>query len=491
MRRKRNAKIIATLGPASSTQTAIESLFLAGADVFRLNFSHGGHDDHQARIAAIREVEKKLHRPIAVVADLQGPKLRVGDFQGGRVRIESGAAFRLDMSETLGTALRAPLIHPEVFAALSVGAELLLDDGRIRLRVERHGSDFAETTVLTGGELSNHKGLNVPNVILPISPLTAKDRRDLRFAVEMGADWIALSFVQRPEDVMEARRLIAEVEGGGRVRLLSKLEKPSAIEHLAEIVEYSDAVMVARGDLGVECPPETVPILQKRIVRACRLAGKPVVVATQMLESMIHSPSPTRAEASDVATAVYDGADAVMLSAETASGDFPVEAVAMMDRIIGTVEGDQHYRVIIEASRLEPERTTQDAISAAARQVAHTLGAAAIVTYTSSGSTTLRAARERPDPPILSVTADIEVARQMALVWGTHSVLAKDVRNFTEMVQKAMHFACTEGFAKVGDRVVITAGVPFGHSGTTNVLRVAEIDEHVGHHGAHKPHHSD
>ena len=481
MRRARNAKIIATLGPASSTPEAIESLFLAGADVFRLNFSHGSHDDHKNRIFTIRELEKKVKRPIAILADLQGPKLRVGDFEGGRARLENGAAFRLDMEEALGTAARAPLHHPEVFAALKPGSDLLIDDGKLRLTVESCGADFAETRVAVGGEISNHKGVNVPNVMLPISPLTEKDRRDLEFAVEMGADWIALSFVQRPSDVQEARRLIGAYVGS-RVRILSKLEKPSAIEHLASIIEWSDAVMVARGDLGVECPPETVPILQKRIIKACRRAGKPVVVATQMLDSMVHAPSPTRAEASDVATAVYDGSDAVMLSAETASGEYPIEAVTMMDRIIQQVEHDKNYQLITDASRLDPEHTTRDAISAAARQVAHTLGAAAVVTFTSSGSTTLRAARERPEQPILSVTADIEVARQMALVWGAHSIMAKDVRSFTEMVAKAVHFAQSEGFARVGDRVVITAGVPFGHSGTTNILRVAEIEEHGNHH---------
>jgi len=475
MRRNRNAKVIATLGPATSTAQAIESLFVAGADVFRLNFSHGSHADHQARIDIIRALEEKMRRPIAILADLQGPKLRVGDFVNGRVRIESGTAFRLDMDPTLGTAERAPLLHPEVFAALQAGSELLIDDGRIRLRVEHRGDDFAHTRVLVGGEVSNHKGVNVPNVMLPISPLTEKDLCDLEFAVERGADWIALSFVQRPGDVAEARRLVS-AHVGSRVRLLSKLEKPSAIEHLDDIIELSDAVMVARGDLGVECPPETVPILQKRILRACRQAGKPVVVATQMLDSMIHSPSPTRAEASDVATAVYDGADAVMLSAETAAGDFPVEAVTMMDRIIKQVEQDEHYAVIADASRIQPDPTSRDAISAAARQVAHTIKAAAIVTFTSSGSTTLRVARERPEQPILSVTSDIEVARQIALVWGAHSIMAKDVRSFTEMVQKAIDVTQSEDFAVPGDRVVIAAGVPFGLSGTTNMLRVAEIE---------------
>jgi pyruvate kinase len=464
------------LGPASSTPQAIETLFLAGADVFRLNFSHGTHADHQARYDAIRALEKKVGRPIGVLADLQGPKLRVGKFKTGKIRLENGAPFRLDLSEEPGTTERAPLLHPEVFAALTAGTDLLLDDGKLKLRVEKCGGDHAETRVVVGGELSNHKGVNVPGVILPISPLTDKDKRDLAFAVDMGVDWVALSFVQRPTDVIEARKLI-NVRVGNRVRLLSKLEKPSAIDHLEEIIELSDAVMVARGDLGVECPAEMVPILQKRIVKACRCAGKPVVVATQMLDSMVHSPSPTRAEASDVATAVYDGADAVMLSAETASGEFPLEAVTIMDRIIDRVEKDDQYRVITEASRSRPENTTRDAISAAARQVAHTLGAAAIVTYTSSGSTTLRASRERPEQPVVSLTANIEVARQLALVWGAHCVQTAEVRSFSEMVHKAVKTAQEEGFAKPGDRVVITAGVPFGLSGTTNILRVAEIEE--------------
>ncbi len=477
MRRTRNAKIIATLGPASATSAAIEGLFLAGADVFRLNFSHGNHAQHRESYDIIRALESKLGRPIAILADLQGPKLRVGKFANkGRIRLENGATFRFDLSPELGSETRAPLLHPEVFAALSMGTELLLDDGKLRVRVERHGADFAEVRVLVGGDLSNHKGVNVPNAFLPISPLTDKDRIDLDFAVSMGVDWIALSFVQRPEDVMEAQRLIAK-HPNSRVQILSKLEKPSAIEHLDEIVNLSDAIMVARGDLGVECPPETVPILQKRIVKACRAKGKPVVVATQMLDSMVHSPAPTRAEASDVATAVYDGADAVMLSAETAAGDYPMDAVAMMDRIINQVERDEHYRLITDASRSSPEHTIRDAISAAARQVAQTLNCAAILTHTSSGSTTLRAARERPEQPIISLTSDLGVARQLVLVWGVHSMQTTEITNTAEMVQKATTIAQQEGFAKVGEKVVITAGVPFGRSGTTNILRVAEIGE--------------
>ncbi|WP_142848813.1 pyruvate kinase [Telmatospirillum sp. J64-1] len=470
--RNRAAKIIATLGPASATPQVIEALYTAGADVFRLNFSHGSHDDHRERIEIIRTLEKKAGRPIGILADLQGPKLRVGKFTEGRVRLNAGQSFRLDLSEELGDHQRAPLLHPEIFAAIGAGTELLLDDGRIRLRVEHHGLDFAETVVITGGELSNNKGLNIPNVVLPISPLTEKDRRDLDFALDMGVDWVALSFVQRPDDVAEARKLV-----GGRAMVLSKLEKPSAIDFLEEIVDLSDAVMVARGDLGVEVPPENVPILQKRIVRACRRAGKPVVVATQMLESMVHAAAPTRAEASDVATAIYDGADAVMLSAETAAGEYPIDAVTIMDRIIDRVEKDDLYHATMDAARGEPESTTRDAISAAARQVAHTLSAAAIVTFTSSGSTTLRAARERPDVRMLSLTSDLKVARQLSLVWGAHSSVTQEVNSFAQMVACAVLKAQTEGFAKPGERIVITAGVPFGTPGTTNILRVAWIEE--------------
>ena len=474
MRRARKAKIIATLGPATTSREIIERLFHAGADVFRLNFSHGTHDDHRARYDAIRQVEVSTGRPIAVLADLQGPKLRVGKFEQGRVRLTSGQSFRLDLDPALGNQTRAPLLHPEVFAALHAGTDLLLDDGRICLRVETCGADYAETRVIIGGDLSNHKGLNVPGVVLPISPLTQKDLIDLEFALGLGVDWVALSFVQRPSDVIDARNRISAL--GGRARIMSKLEKPRAIDHLEEIVDLSDAVMVARGDLGVECPPEMVPIYQKRIVRICRAAGRPVVVATQMLDSMVQAPTPTRAEASDVATAVYDGSDAVMLSAETASGDYPVEAVTMMDRIIMRVEQDDYYRVMIDASRTAPQHTRIDAISAAARQVAETTGCVAIVTYTSSGSTTHRAARERPVPPIVSMTADITVARQLAVVWGAHSVLSSEVGNVKEMVEMAVSAVRNEGFAEAGERIVITAGVPFGHSGSTNLIRVTEVD---------------
>jgi pyruvate kinase len=471
MRRLRSAKIVATLGPSSSTPERIDALFAAGVDVFRLNFSHGTHDEHRARHEAIRALEKQYGRPIGIMADLQGPKLRVGTFADGKVRLVAGRRFRLDLAKTPGDAKRAPLPHPEIFAAIGPGTELLLDDGNVRLKVEQSGKDFAETLIVTGGDLSNRKGVNVPNAVLPMSALTPKDRTDLAFALKLEVDWIALSFVQRPDDVAEAKKLI-----GGRAGVLVKLEKPAAIGSLREIIELADAAMVARGDLGVEMPPEDVPPVQREIIHTSRMAGKPVVVATQMLESMVHAPVPTRAEASDVATAIYEGADAVMLSAETAAGDYPVEAVTMMDRIIRRVQADPHYFPGLKAEATAPEHTTPDAISNAARQVADTVGAAAILSYTTSGATALRAARERPNVPVLVLTSKIETARRLALAWGLHCVHSRDVHNFNDMVQTATRAAHKEGFAQSGDRIVITAGVPFGTPGATNVLRIAWVD---------------
>src|SRR5258708_1381472 len=472
MRHRRSARIVATLGPASSTPEKIEPLFRAGVDVFRLNFSHGTHDDHRARIDAIRALEKRAGRPIAILMDLQGPKLRVGTFEGGRTTLERGAKFRLDLDPKPGSAARAPLPHREIFEALSDAAELLLDDGTIRLRVIEAARDHAVTEVVTGGVLSDRKGVNVPGILLPLSPLTDKDRRDLVFGLDHDVDFVGLSFVQRPEDIAEARKLIQ-----GRAAVCAKLEKPAAIEHLDEIVELSDAIMVARGDLGVEMPPEDVPGLQKRILRASRRLGKPVIVATQMLESMITNPAPTRAEPSDVATAGYDGADAVMLSAESASGQYPVEAVEMMDRIIARVEQDPLYRRIMSADHYEPESTAQDAISAAANQVARTIRAPAIVTFTTTGSTTLRAARERPEVPIMCLTPRVATARRLCLCWGTHPILSPEVPSLQAIVDQAIDVARREGFAKKGDKLVLTACVPLGTPGATNVLRIARVTD--------------
>ena len=471
LRRTRNAKIVATLGPASSAPESIRQLFLAGVDVFRLNFSHGSADDHRARFAILRELERDTGRPIGILADLQGPKLRVGAFSDGPVNLATGQSFRLDLDPTPGTRQRSGMPHPEIFAVLAPGSELLLDDGRLRLVVERCGPDHAETRVAVGGKLSSNKGVNVPGVVLPLTALTSKDRRDLELALELGADWIALSFVQRPEDVHEARAII-----GDRAAIMCKLEKPAAIDRLGEIVSASDAVMVARGDLGVEMPAECVPAIQKRIVRTCREMGKPVVVATQMLESMVESPVPTRAEASDVATAVYDGVDAVMLSAESASGKYPLEAVSMMNRIIQQVESDPLYRQVIDAShKIAPsgQASVADAVCCAMRDAVSLLHADAIVCYTSSGHTSLRAAQERPESPVLSLTPVVSVARRLALVWGIHSVQIAGVTDVNEMTDVACEAARREGFAAGGQTIVVIAGMPFGRAGTTNLMRIA------------------
>lgn len=471
MRRQRNTKIVATLGPASSSPEMIEALFMAGADVFRLNFSHGSHDDHRRSFEAIKTIEKKTGRAIGILADLQGPKLRLGTFAAGPITVKTGQAFRLDLDKTPGNDQRAPLLHPEIFAAVKAGDFLLLDDGKVKLEVKKRGNDFAETQVVVGGKLSDRKGVNLPDTVLGLSPITEKDRRDLAYALDLGVDWIALSFVQRAEDLAEARRLIA-----GRAALITKLEKPSAVADLERLVELSDAVMVARGDLGVEMPPEEVPILQRTIVGACRLAGKPVIVATQMLESMVSSPTPTRAEASDVASAVYEGADAVMLSAETAAGQFPIEAVTIMSRIAERTECDPAYHRIIHAERSEPEATAADAIVTSAAAVAATIKAAAIVAFSLSGSTTLRAARQRPRVPILGLSPKAETARRCALTWGVHPVITEDIASFSEMTAKACRTAAEEGFATSGQRLVVIAGVPFGTPGSTNILRIAWVD---------------
>ncbi len=472
MRRSRSIRIIATLGPASNTPEMIGALHRAGADVFRLNMSHGDHGQIAALYRMIRALEADSGHPIGVLADLQGPKFRIGAFASGPVMLAEGARFRLDRDDAPGDDGRVQLPHPEIFAALDPGQRLLLDDGRIRLRVLEVAADSAETVVEVGGPLSNRKGVNLPEAVLPLPPLTEKDKRDLAFALDLGVDWIAQSFVQTAADVAAARALIA-----GRAGLLAKIEKPQALKDIGAIADIVDALMVARGDLGVEMPVEDVPGAQKTIIDAARRRGKLVVVATQMLDSMVKSPVPTRAEVSDVATAVFEGADAVMLSAESAAGDHPIEAVGVMDRVGAKVERDPHYRTYIDSVRPTPDATSADAITTAARQVAQTIGAAAIVTYTSSGSTALRAARERPDVPILALTPRQDTARRLTLCWGLTSVIGEDCHNFTEMVDKARRTARERGFARAGDHVVVTAGEPFGTPGRTNVLRIAQVRE--------------
>lgn len=450
----------------------IEALHLAGADVFRLNFSHGSHADHEERVNTIRALEKNSGRPIGILADLQGPKIRLGTFRDGPVMLENDASFRLDLDETPGDKTRVSLPHPAVLESLEEGSILLLDDGKLKLTVMKAGKDFADCEVTVGGKISDRKGVNIPNALVRMSPLTDKDRKDLDFALSLGVDWVALSFVQRPDDIAEVKKIVA-----GRAAVMAKIEKPAAVEALDGIIDLADAIMVARGDLGVEMPIQEVPAIQKKIIARAREAGKPVVVATQMLESMIAAPVPTRAEVTDVANAIYDGTDTVMLSAESAAGEYPLEAVSMMNDIAEVTEKDPMYQGIIDSKHGTLEATTADAISAAATQVASTIGAASVVTYTTSGSTALRAARERGKTPVLVLTPKLKTARTLALVWGLHCVHTSDAKNFAEMVDKACKISFAEGFTRPGDRVVIMAGVPFGTPGSTNILRIAWVGE--------------
>lgn len=470
MRRSRKVKILATLGPASSEESSIRKLLQAGADAFRINMSHTDHGLMRTLVERIRNVELEVDRPIGILADLQGPKLRVGKFAEGSVQLEVGQKFTLDDNPEPGDATRVHLPHPEILKSVEPGDRLLIDDGRLHLRAEKSDGKSIVCTVVAGTKISDRKGVSLPDTELPMGALTEKDRKDLDAVLATGVDWIALSFIQRPEDLAEVRKVAR-----GRAALMAKIEKPQAVKRLPEIIELSDALMVARGDLGVEMPLEAVPGIQKQITRACRRAGKPVVVATQMLESMISAPVPTRAEVSDVATAVFEGADAVMLSAESAAGQYPFEAVATMDSIARQVELDPTYSGIIHAQRSEPEATGADAISLAARQIAETLNLSTIVTYTSSGTTGLRAARERPSVPIIALSPVVETARRLSLVWGTHCVVTPDASDLDDMVDRACRIAYQEQFARAGDRIIITAGVPLRTPGATNMLRIAYV----------------
>jgi pyruvate kinase len=474
IRRQRKVKIVATLGPASNTKEIIRNLFVAGADVFRLNLSHGTHEDIKVRYDFIRDIESELKRPICIMADLQGPKLRCGAFENGSEILEEGEIFRFDLIESLGSNSRVCLPHKEIFAALKIGSMLLVDDGKIRLKVISSDSEHAILQVIVGGVISDNKGVNVPDAILPIAALSEKDRRDLEFVCELGVDWLALSFVQRPEDVEEARELIKE-----RAAIISKIEKPAAVEVFDSILEVSDGIMVARGDLGVELPVEAVPPIQKRLVRACRAKGKPVIVATQMMESMINSPVPTRAEVSDVAQAIYEGADAVMLSAESAAGAYPIEAVQTMNNVAVEVEKDPIHREVLEAARTPSRRGVSDAITVAAREVAETTNVKAICCFTHSGTTALLACRERPRVPIIALTPKLKTARRLTLNWGLHCVVTEEVERFKMAVVGAARAAREHGFASNKDKIVVTAGVPFNVPGTTNILRVAPVNEQL------------
>lgn len=472
MRRDRRVKIVATLGPASSEPDMLERLFEAGVDVFRINMSHSTHEVARKLHGTVRNAELKYKRPIGILCDLQGPKFRIGEIEGGRTFISEGALFRFDSREDVGSAERVFLPHPQIFEAVEPGHTLLLDDGKLRMRVADRSVREITAEVLVGGALASRKGIAMPDSILPINPITDKDLADLDYALRLGIDWIALSFVQRGDDMVLARRLI-----GQGASIMAKIEKPSAIADLDAIIAAGDGFMVARGDLGVEMPVERVPGLQKEITRKARAAGKPVVVATQMLESMIASPMPTRAEVSDVATAVFDGADAIMLSAESAVGQFPIEAVQMMNRIAIEVENDAGYDDLVHAMRTVPLPTGADAIAAAVHKIAGTLQLAAIICYTATGSTALRVARERPGLPVIGLTPVLATGRKLAIVWGIHSVLTSDPANLADMVRKGCQIAFEEQFAAAGEGVIITAGVPLGTPGTTNMVRMAYLDE--------------
>lgn len=478
--RGRKVKVLATVGPASREPAMLRKLFKAGVDAFRVNMSHGEHEGHAKTIAAIRTMEKELGHPIAIFCDLQGPKLRVGKFKDGRAVIRHSGHFTLDRNPEPGDETRVELPHPELFGLLEKGQRLLINDGKIQLKVIKADVQEILCSAIVGGVISDRKGVNVPDVEIPIPALTEKDRRDLAFAVKQGADWIGLSFVQRPEDLAEARKLM-----GGYGALCAKIEKPMAVRRLDEILEMSDGVMVARGDLGVELLPEEVPPLQKKIVNKARMLGKPVIVATQMLESMIESPAPTRAEVSDVANAVYDGADAVMLSAETAAGEWPEEAVAIMDRISAQVERDDAYRERVRFLDTPPDSTTADALSHACMTIADTVPIAAITVFTGSGSTARRVARERPSVPMLVLTPSEQTARRVSLLWGAHAVITKDIGSFEEMIAKGKRMVLRQGFGKAGSKMIALAGVPFGTPGSTNLLHVVtlagdELEKHEG-----------
>ena len=483
MQNFRRVKIVSTLGPATKSFEMIEKLYHAGVNVFRLNFSHGSHDDHKETYNNIRAVSTKYNVPLAVLADMEGPKLRVGKFANGSEELIAGQSFRLDLNTELGSISRANLPHPQIFESLKKGDALLVDDGKIMLQVEKFGSDFAETTVVVGGTISNFKGVNFPSGILKLSPLTEKDLKDLDFSLSLGVDFIGLSFVQLPSNIEQAREIIK-----GRAKIISKIEKPSAIQHISEIINLSDGIMVARGDLGVEIPTEQVPVVQKMIIRECRRQSTPVIVATQMLDSMTFSPVPTRAEASDVANAVYDGTDAVMLSGETTVGKYPIETVATMSNIISQVEADPLYWDMLEMSFIDiaknyesrnPDKkllTTGRAIAMATKNIAETVDAKVIVAFSTHGTTVNRISHQRPTARILSITTNPNLYAQMCLNWGVTPFLVKDVATFTEIVEISSSWLKQKGWVKSKDKIIVVAGIPVNIGGITNSLRVIEIE---------------
>ena len=467
MIRRRRTRIVATLGPASRAPDMVQALAETGVDVFRLNFSHGTHDEHAAALRAVRAAEAQIGRPLAALADLQGPKFRIGVFAAGKIEIRPGLRLRFDLDPTPGNTRRVELPHPEVLQVLEPGQDLLLDDGKVRLKVRQASDTSVDAVVVAGEALSDHKGVSVPGVKIPVPALTAKDIEDVEFALRAGVDWVALSFVQHAADVAALRKLT-----GDQAAVLAKIEKPAAVDDLEAILDVSDGIMVARGDLGVELAPAEVPVLQKRIVRAARRRGTPVIIATQMLESMIASPTPTRAEASDVAGGVYEGADALMLSAESAAGAYPKEAVAIMDAIIRQVETDFSWPSLMRAEHGPAADEDVDALIAAAMRAAEARSTSCLVAYTTSGGTARRIARERPLLPVLAIAPDARVARRLGLVWGLEPRVAIQPSDLTALTDEAAQLAAELGLAAGGDRVLIVAGPPLGAPGAANLLHI-------------------
>jgi len=461
-------KILATIGDKTGTEDMLIKLVESGINMVRLNFSHGTQDEHAARIKVIRNVEKKTGQPLGILADMQGPKYRVGVVKEGVVLTE-GQEFIFTMDECEGDETRVYLPHEDIFRVILPKTTILMDDGKLRLRVKQVGTREFTAIVQTGGPLKSRKGVNVPDVVLDTKPLTPKDLSDLAFALEHGVDGIALSFVQRASDVIEAKALIK-----GRAFVLSKIEKPAALDDIDDIIAASDAIMIARGDLGVELPAEVVPSVQKRLLRKCRQVGKPVVVATQMLESMIEAPTPTRAEASDVANAVFDGADTVMLSAETAAGAYPIEAVSIMARIIGNTEAHIAKHPQDGPAQLKVEPSVYHAVAQAAVKLADDINAAALVVFTATGNTAVRVSRERPQLPLVVMTPEIDVQRRLSMLWGARSYLQGET-DYETAVQEARHLVLSQNIGTPGQQIIVVAGIPFGKSGSTNSMRVVDL----------------
>ena len=466
----RKTKILATIGPSSEKITKIEKLISSGVDAFRINCSHTTESQFESYIKNIRKVEKKLKKPIGILIDLQGPKLRIGEIENN-IPLKRGQKLLFINSKKSSKSNEVPLPEEKVFKSIKVNHPIFIDDGKIKLKVLKVYKNIIETKVLLEGVLKSKKGINLPETVLKNSALTSKDKKNVKKGIELGVDWIALSFIQSPEDIKDLRKICKK-----NVSIMAKIEKPTALNHINKITELADGLMIARGDLGVELPIQDVPSWQKRIIREARMQGKPVVVSTQMLESMITSKTPTRAEVSDVATAVFEGSDAVMLSAESAIGDNPELAVKMMDKIAHSVEKNPNYSSILSAQLEETPDSTPDAIATAARSLASELNSPIIVCYTESGSTGIKVSRVRPKQMILTVTPIIKTARKLTLVWGVKCIVQKDANNLEQMIRMTKAYSKKEKIIKIGEKMVITAGLPLKKLGTTNLIRVIKVD---------------